>query len=249
MESGAYYSELLKTEVSVLRAVAGVSNLNVYPAKGRVDAKLNNNGVRCDVLRVAGEFVERTTINVHCGEAFATQLDAAREVRRRVVGMVGEAAYLAAEQLARPPPSSAAAASTSAAAPSAFAVLGEAQRLKSELRAAEQRAASAERSATAVVREADRLVKESKAACTIAYTSVEEAKAALAIALAMHGKKQRVEEEPQQGHEQVYQPSSLGPPHPPEVHPPLPTRHPLYTPSFRSLSLSLSLFLSLSLHV
>lgn len=144
-------------------------------------------------------------INVHCGATFATKLDAAREVKSRLIGIVGEAAVIAAEQLvaaravAVHPPSSAAASSSSAAPQSAFAVLGETQRLKSVLRAAELRAASAEK----VSREADRIVSESEAACMLAYASVEEAKAALA----RHGKRQRVEEEAQQG--QVMQVYSL----------------------------------------
>ena len=114
-------------------------------------------------------------------------------------------------------PPSAAASSSSAAPHSAFAVLGETQRLKNVLRAAELRATSAEKVATVAAREADRLIKESEAACVVAYAAVEEAKAALAMV--MHGKRQRVEEEVQQGQEQVYHPSFLGPPHSHEVHP------------------------------
>jgi len=169
-----------------------------YP-KFRVDLDLNKNGVECSVLH-DGKVVR---INVHCGATFATKLDAAREVKSRLIGIVGEAAVIAAEQLvaaravAVHPPSSAAASSSSAAPQ--FAVLGETQRLKSVLRAAELRAASAEK----VSREADRIVSESEAACMLAYASVEEAKAALA----RHGKRQRVEEEAQQG--QVMQVYSL----------------------------------------
>ena len=77
--------EQLELELQLLRSVAGVTLANAYPAK-RVDPCRNNNFVKVVVERAADP------IKVHLSGHCPSRLLAAREARRQLAELLGEAA-------------------------------------------------------------------------------------------------------------------------------------------------------------
>ena len=124
-------------ELEVLRVIVGVTGANYFGTEGHRKKQF---GVHLQVR--ANPEAERQMIRVPCSGDKPTQADAAREAKRRVAAVLGDAAVEAAERLVT---ERRAAAGTSASVErNVNAVLGKTQRLQALLRAAQTRATKAE---------------------------------------------------------------------------------------------------------
>ena len=173
-------------ELEVLRVIVGVTGANYFGTEGHRKKQF---GVHLQVR--ANPEAERQMIRVPCSGDKPTQADAAREAKRRVAAVLGDAAVEAAERLVT---ERRAAAGTSASVErNVNAVLGKTQRLQALLRAAQTRATkaevAAERAETEAAEAAAAILREPEAARKQAWLELEAAHAALDA----HAKRQRVE--------------------------------------------------------
>ena len=133
----------LERELLVLKAVPGTSGVSASAYSGP-----DLNKVRVNLYYTAEEGASRKKIAGVASATKPTKLDAAHDAKRKLAAIVGDDVIATAERLvaenliANGAATSECGAATSSTAPSAFEVLGQTQRLQSELRAAELRLSS-----------------------------------------------------------------------------------------------------------
>jgi flagellar biosynthesis GTPase FlhF len=160
----------LERERSLLKAIAGVTSVNFYDYNKAGAQDQNKIGVKCKAPESAEAGAAKNWINVHCSAEFSEQLNCAREVRRRVRDILGEAAILAAEEIVVQNTSGAGPSSSPPTAPpsaprTALGAVMQTQQLEAALRTAQRRL--------------DTLEHEYKTAHAAATCEVSEATAAL----------------------------------------------------------------------
>jgi hypothetical protein len=175
-------------ELEVLKSVVGVSGAGYFGKEGDTKSQF---GVQLKVRPHPG--ADRVPIRVPCAGDKPTQAHAARVAQRRVAAILGDAAVEAAELLVTE--RRAAAGPSAGVARNVNAVLGETQRLRALLRAAETRADAAEQAARRAEAEAAEaaaaIIRAPEEARKAAWLELEAAQAAVDA----HAKKQRVESE------------------------------------------------------